>query len=316
MKKRFGLIGVAGYIAPRHLQAIKDTDNDLIACMDIHDSVGILDSYFPNVEFFTEFERFSSFIENEAAEGRSLDYIAICSPNNLHLPHIQFALRRGINVICEKPLILNFNDLSSLSTLEKSSGVKVSTILQLRLHPSIIDLKEIVRSSRDDKIYEVELTYITSRGKWYNQSWKGDVARSGGVAMNIGVHLFDMLLFVFGKHKRSEVHYRDNKTIAGRSNYEKCNVNWFLSTDDQFLPENAVHGEKSTFRNLSSDEFQFEFSHGFNDLHTESYRNVLNSDGFGIEESLGSLAIIAEIARTKVSDDIGAGHHLLSMITK
>ena len=241
--KRFGLIGAAGYIAPRHLQAIKDTGNDLVVAMDVNDSVGIMDSHFPEAEFFTEFEQFEAFVEDEKLAGRRLDYIAICSPNYLHLPHMKFALRNGINVICEKPLVLNASDLDAVMAYEKAYGSRVNSILQLRLHPSILALKDRVQSSENREVFDVDLTYMTSRGKWYMRSWKGFDDKSGGVATNIGVHFYDMLHFIFGDLLKNEVHYRDDKTAAGYLEYKCARVRWFLSIDANLLPENAIQGE-------------------------------------------------------------------------
>ena len=220
--KRFGLIGAAGYIAPRHLQAIKDTSNELVVAMDVNDSVGIMDSYFPEAEFFTEFEQFEAFVEDEKLAGRCLDYIAICSPNYLHLPHMKFALRNGINVICEKPLVLKASDLDDVINYEKVYGARVNSILQLRLHPSILALRDKVQSAKDGKVFDVELTYMTSRGKWYMRSWKGSDEKSGGVATNIGVHFYDMLHFIFGDVLKNEIHYRDARTAAGYLEYERA----------------------------------------------------------------------------------------------
>ncbi len=212
--------------------------------MDINDSVGIMDSYFPNAEFFTEFEDFSAYIEDLKLKGEKLDYVSICSPNYLHSPHMKFALKSGIDVICEKPLVLHSDEIDILESYEKEYGAKVNTILQLRLHPSIIALREKVQNSPKDKVFDVELTYMTSRGKWYLKSWKGFDEKSGGVATNIGVHFYDMLHFIFGDIKHNEVHYRDEKTTAGYLEYEKARVKWFLSIDENNLPENAVQGEK------------------------------------------------------------------------
>ena len=253
MMKRFGLIGVAGYIAPRHIVAIKETNNQLIVGMDVNDSVGLLDSFFPEAEFFTEFEMFAAFLSDEKLAGRSLDFIAICSPNHLHVPHIKFAISNGVNVICEKPLVLHASDLNIISSYEKIYGAKVNTILQLRLHPSILSMRQKVLSSSSNKAFDVELTYITCRGKWYAESWKGFEEKSGGVATNIGIHLFDMLNFIFGTPLHHEVHYRDLSTISGRSHYKQATVNWFLSISRKHLPMSAVEDEKSTYRSITID---------------------------------------------------------------
>ena len=235
--KKFALIGAAGYIAPRHLRAIKETGNELVVAMDINDSVGIMDSHFPEAEFFTEFEDFTAYVEDQAMKGAKLDYVSICSPNYLHAPHMKYALKNGIDVICEKPLVLESKDLDILKAYEDEYGAKVNSILQLRLHPSILKLKEKVSNAPEGYIFNVDLTYMTSRGKWYMKSWKGFDHKSGGVATNVGVHFYDMLHFIFGSLKHNEVHYRDNKTASGYLEYEKARVRWFLSIDANNLPE-------------------------------------------------------------------------------
>jgi len=304
--KRFALIGAAGYIAPRHLKAIKETGNELVAAMDVNDSVGIMDSHFPNAEFFTEFEDFTAFVEDQAMVGKKLDYIAICSPNYLHAPHMKWALKNGIDVICEKPLVLNSSDLTILKEYEKKYGARVNSILQLRLHPSILALKEKVSKAPIDKIFDVELTYLTSRGKWYLKSWKGLEQKSGGLSTNIGVHFYDMLHFVFGQIKKNEVHYRDDKTAIGYLEYEKARVKWFLSIDSNNLPENAVQGEKLTYRSIKIEEQELEFSGGFTDLHTQSYENILKGKGFEIDENqvaIETVEIIRNAPVTPVESD-------------
>lgn len=312
--KKFALIGAAGYIAPRHLRAIKDTGHDLVVAMDINDSVGIMDSHFPNAEFFTEFEDFSAFVEDQALKGNKLDYISICSPNYLHAPHMKYALKNGIDVICEKPLVLRSEDMDVLKEYEKKYGAKVNSILQLRLHPSIIALKEKVATAPEDKIFDVDLTYMTSRGKWYMKSWKGFDQKSGGVATNIGVHFYDMLHFVFGKLQHNEVHYRDEKAASGFLQYERARVRWFLSIDSNHLPENAIQGEKLTYRSISirdSDSTEeLEFSGGFTDLHTQSYQNVLAGNGFGIDENRVAIETV-ECIRTQPIVEAGERAHPL-----
>ena len=290
--KRFGLIGAGGYIAPRHLKAIKETGNDLVVAFDINDSVGIMDSHFPDAEFFTEFEQFEAFLEDEKLAGRKLDYLAICSPNYLHLPHMKFALRNGIDVICEKPLVLNTRDLDTLANYERAYGARVHSILQLRLHPTILQLREKVASTPKDKTFNVELTYLTSRGKWYLQSWKGQDQKAGGIATNIGVHFFDMLGFIFGPLLEQETHYRDARSASGFLRFERARVAWFLSIDAAYLPENAVHGEKSTYRSITVDGEELEFSGGFTDLHTESYQRILNGEGFDVGANRQAIAIV------------------------
>jgi UDP-N-acetyl-2-amino-2-deoxyglucuronate dehydrogenase len=293
--KKFALIGAAGYIAPRHLNAIKDTGNELVVAMDINDSVGIMDMHFPESEFFTVFEDFAAFVEDEALKGNKLDYIAICSPNYLHAPQMKFALKNGIDVICEKPLVLSSKEIDTLKMYEEKYGAKVNSILQLRLHPSIIALRDKVLNSSPDEVFDVELTYMTSRGKWYLKSWKGVDEKSGGVATNVGVHFFDMLHFIFGDIKFNEVHYKDEQTVAGYLEYERARVKWFLSIDANNLPENAVQGEKKTYRSIMIGDDELEFSGGFTDLHTQSYENVLAGNGYGLEENRTAIETVEKI---------------------
>lgn len=312
--KNFALIGASGYIAPRHLRAIKETNNNLVAAMDINDSVGIMDSYFPDAEFFTEFEDFAAYIEDQEIAGNKIDYISICSPNYLHLPHMKFALKNGINVICEKPLVLNTEDIGVLKLYEKKYGVTVSSILQLRLHPSIISLKEKVSTSPKDHVFDVDLTYMTSRGKWYMKSWKGFDHKSGGVATNIGVHFYDMLNFVFGDLESNEVHYRDDKTASGFLKYKKARVRWFLSIDSKNLPENAVKGEKLTYRSILIGDEELEFSSGFTDLHTLSYEEILSGNGFGVEENEVAIETVEKIRTQLTVTANEKAHPLLSKV--
>ncbi|ABM00465.1 Gfo/Idh/MocA family protein [Shewanella amazonensis] len=315
--KNFALIGAAGYIAPRHLRAIKDTGNNLVAAMDINDSVGIMDSHFPEAEFFTEFEDFTAFVEDQALKGKKLDYISICSPNYLHAPHMKYALKNGIDVICEKPLVLHSEDMDVLKEYEQKYGAKVNSILQLRLHPSIIALREKVAAAPADKVFDVDLTYMTSRGKWYMKSWKGFDHKSGGVATNIGVHFYDMLHFIFGDLKCNEVHYRDEKTASGYLEYERARVKWFLSIDANNLPDNAVQGEKLTYRSITISDgentVELEFSGGFTDLHTVSYQNVLAGNGFGIDENRIAIETVENIRTQTV---IAAGDKAHPLLTK
>lgn len=278
--------------------------------MDINDSVGIMDSYFPNAEFFTEFEDFSAYIEDLKLKGEKLDYVSICSPNYLHSPHMKFALKSGIDVICEKPLVLHSDEIDILESYEKEYGAKVNTILQLRLHPSIIALREKVQNSPKDKVFDVELTYMTSRGKWYLKSWKGFDEKSGGVATNIGVHFYDMLHFIFGDIKHNEVHYRDEKTTAGYLEYEKARVKWFLSIDENNLPENAVQGEKKTYRSIDIEGEQLEFSGGFTDLHTQSYQRILSGNGYGLSDNRTAISTVEKI-RTLPIETSSKNHHPL-----
>ena len=312
--KRFGLIGAAGYIAPRHLRAIKDTGNKLVVALDINDSVGILDSHFPSAEFFTEFEQFEAFVEDEKLAGRSLDYIAICSPNYLHVSHMKFALRNGIDVICEKPLVLCGSDLDVIQDYERAYGAKVNSILQLRLHPSILALREKVQSAPAGTVFDVDLTYMTSRGKWYMRSWKGLDQKSGGVATNIGVHFYDMLHFIFGPVVANEVHYRDAYTSAGHLEYERARVRWFLSIDARHLPDNAVQGEKLTYRSITIEGEELEFSGGFTDLHTQSYQRILVGKGYGVDENRTAIETVEQIRELAIVQNPKHPHPLLSKV--
>lgn len=316
MKKNFALIGAAGYIAPRHLKAIKETGNTLVVAMDINDSVGIMDSHFPDAEFFTEFEQFEAFVDDQMLQGNKLDYVAICSPNYLHSPHIKYALKNGIDVICEKPLVLTSKDLDMLIQYENQFNAKVNSILQLRLHPSIIELQQKVKNAPAGHVFDVELTYMTSRGKWYLKSWKGVDDKSGGVATNIGVHFYDMLHFIFGKVLKNEVHYRDEKTSAGYLEYEKARVRWLLSIDANNLPENAVQGEKLTYRSIRIGEDELEFSGGFTDLHTQSYQKILAGEGYGVEENRAAIETVEVIRKAPLTQNPETFHPLLPKVMK
>lgn len=298
--KRFALIGAAGYIAPRHMKAIKDTGNDLVAAFDPYDGVGIMDSYFPDAEYFTEFERFDRHIDKLRRQGNPIDFISVCSPNYLHDAHIRFGLRSGCNVICEKPLVLNPWNIDSLCEIEQETGKKVYTILQLRLHSGIIALKEKVANGPKDKIYDVNLKYMTSRGKWYHRSWKGDVSKSGGIATNIGVHFFDMLSWVFGEIKENTVHQISDDTASGRLSFERANVEWFLSIDYDQIPEDVKLQGKRTFRTLNMEGEEIEFSDGFTELHTNSYKEILNGNGFGILETKNAIDMVSKIRNSKI----------------
>jgi len=311
--KRFALVGTAGYIAPRHLNAIKDTGNELVAAMDVNDSVGIMDMHFPESEFFTEFEAFAAYVEDEALKGNKLDYISICSPNYLHAPQMKFALKNGIDVICEKPLVLSSSEIDILKLYEEKYGAKVNSILQLRLHPSIIALREKVQKATKDEVFDVELTYMTSRGKWYLKSWKGVDEKSGGVATNVGVHFFDMLHFIFGEIKENEVHYKDEQTVSGYLEYERARVKWFLSIDANNLPENAVQGEKKTYRSIMIGDEELEFSGGFTDLHTQSYENVLAGNGYGLEENRTAIETVEKI---RVQEVVAIPEHYHPLMNK
>lgn len=293
--KNFVLIGAGGFIAPRHMKAIKETDNNLLAALDKHDSVGILDSYFPNADFFTEFERFDRHIEKLKRQGIHTNYVSVCSPNYLHDSHIRFGMRIGADVVCEKPLVLNPWNVDALMEIEKETGRNVYTILQLRLHPSIIALRDKIQNGPAGKRYNIDLTYITSRGHWYHTSWKGDMQKSGGIATNIGVHFFDMLMWIFGEVKESKVSQHSSNTAAGQLNLEKADVNWFLSIDAATLPENIQKEGKRTYRSLTIDGEGFEFSDGFTDLHTNSYREILKGDGFRLADVKPSINLVHDI---------------------
>jgi UDP-N-acetyl-2-amino-2-deoxyglucuronate dehydrogenase len=293
--KNFALIGAGGYIAPRHMKAIKDTGNNLIAALDKNDSVGILDSYFPDADFFTEYERFDRHLEKLKRQGIKIDFVSVCSPNYLHDAHIRFGLRIGANVICEKPLVLNPWNIDALEEIEKETGRNVYTILQLRLHPAIIALKEKIDAAPKDNKHNVELQYITSRGHWYYTSWKGDLSKSGGIATNIGVHFFDMLMWIFGDVKETKVTEHTKSTASGKLELEKATVNWMLSIDANTLPEEVKAAGKRTFRNLSIDGDMFEFSDGFTELHTQSYKNIVDGKGFGLREIKRSIELVHQI---------------------
>lgn len=295
--KNFVLVGAGGYIAPRHMKAVKDTGNNLLAALDKHDSVGILDSYFPEADFFTEFERFDRHVEKLKRQGVHTDYVAVCSPNYLHDAHIRFGLRIGADVICEKPVVLNPWNIDALMEIEKETGRHVYTILQLRLHPAIIALREKIQNGPKDKIYDIKLRYITSRGHWYHASWKGDMHKSGGIATNIGVHFFDMLLWIFGDVKESIVHQHDEDTAAGTLKLEKANVEWFLSIDANTLPEEVKKEGKRTFRTLTIDGDAFEFSEGFTELHTRSYEEIISGRGFRISETRKAIDLVSKIRK-------------------
>lgn len=293
--KRFALIGASGYIAPRHMKAVKDTGNELVAAMDINDSVGILDSHFPDAQFFTEFEQFDSFVYSERRAGRALDYVAIASPNYLHDAHMRFALRAGADAICEKPLVLNPDDIDRLQELERDTGRKINTILQLRLHPAILALKERVAAMPQDRKVDVDLTYITSRGNWYLRSWKGFTEKSGGIATNIGVHFFDMLHFVYGGLQENIVHLNTPTKAAGYLEYEHARVRWFLSLDVNDVPDVERAKGKRTYRALVADGEGIEFSDGFTELHTRIYEEVLAGRGFSVEENRVAIRTVASI---------------------
>lgn len=305
--KNFALTGLAGYIAPRHLQAIKETGNKLVAALDPHDSVGIIDSYFPKAAFFTEFERFDRHLEflRRNQPGEKIDYLSICSPNYLHDAQARLALRLGAHAICEKPLVLNPWNLDQLEELEQEFGKHIYTVLQLRVHPSLIELKERV-SKQSEKKHQIKLTYITSRGTWYFYSWKGDMEKSGGIGTNIGIHFFDMLLWMFGKVQLSEVHLKTEKKMGGFLELENAEVEWFLSLDRNDIPYED-ESPQSTFRNIQIDDEQLEFSDVFTDLHTTLYRETLNGNGFRISDARPSLELAYTLRHQESIGSTGQG---------
>jgi UDP-N-acetyl-2-amino-2-deoxyglucuronate dehydrogenase len=306
--KRFAITGVAGYIAPRHLQAIKETGNSIIAAMDIHDSVGIMDRYFPDAAFFTEFERFDRHLEKQKRNGNAIDYISICSPNFLHDAHIRLGLRLGADAICEKPLVLKPWNLDALEELEQETGKKVYNILQLRVHPSLIALRDKIHSEKSNKKRNVVLTYITSRGTWYKHSWKGDLDKSGGVATNIGIHFFDMLMWFFGKPQQSELHLNLENKMAGFMELENANVRWYLSIDKNDLPEDSIATGKTTHRSITVENEEIEFTEGFTDLHTKIYQEILNGNGFGISDARPSIELVNELRNSQIIGNVDKFH--------
>ncbi len=309
--KNFALIGVAGYIAERHLRAVRDTGNRLVAALDPHDSVGILDSYFPASDFFVEFERFDRHIDKLRRQGTKVDYVSICSPNYLHDAHIRFALRQGADAICEKPMVLNPWNVDALQLFEEETGKRVFNILQLRLHPSIIKLKQEVEAAPADRKFDVDLTYITSRGHWYYISWKGDIQKSGGIATNIGVHFFDMLGWIFGKVQENTVHLLEENKAAGYLELERARVRWFLSIDYEDIPEKNKQAGQRTYRSVMINKNEVEFSSGFTDLHTQSYQEILRGRGFGIDEVRHAIETVYQIRNSSPTGLHGDHHPLL-----
>ena len=293
--KRFAITGVAGYVAPRHLRAIRDTGNTLVAAFDPHDSVGLLDHYFWNVAYFRDFERFDRHLEMLRRSDEGIDFLTICSPNHLHDAHVRLALRLGSDAICEKPLVLNPWNLDALAEIEEESGNRVHTILQLRLHPSIQQLRERISSGEDNGRHRVRLTYITGRGPWYTYSWKGNIEQSGGVATNIGIHFFDMLMWLFGDVRHDEVHLSEPRRMAGALELERADVEWFLSVESSDLPFDPEPGQRTTYRAITVDGDELEFTTGFTDLHTASYQEILAGRGFGIEEARASVELVHRI---------------------
>jgi UDP-N-acetyl-2-amino-2-deoxyglucuronate dehydrogenase len=303
----YALIGAAGYIAPRHLKAMKETGGTLHAAYDINDSVGIMDSHFPDAAFFTEFEQFDAHVHDLKTRGTGIDYVGICSPNYLHKSHMGFALRAGADAICEKPLVLDPSDIDHLAALEKETGKRIHSILQLRLHHSIIALKEKIAAGPKDKIYDVDLGYFTSRGSWYHASWKGFDQKSGGIATNIGVHFYDMLSFVFGPMKENIVHYRGTDAAAGYLEFAQARVRWVLSINRDHLPAHTPEGQ-STHRSITVEGEEIEFSGGFTDLHTASYQNVLDGGGYGLDVVRPSIELVSHIRSAPIEPNRGEQH--------
>ncbi len=311
--KNFVLIGAAGYVAPRHMRAIQQTGSSLLAALDPSDSVGVIDSYFPEADFFTEFERFDRHVSKLIRDGVSIDYVTICSPNYLHDSHIRFGLRIGANVICEKPLVLNPWNLNGLRNIENETGRKINTILQLRLHPVLQELYQKVQNGDPDKIYDIDLTYITSRGNWYYTSWKGDGEKSGGIATNIGIHFFDMLHWIFGDVKENTVHVHTHDRAAGYMEFEKARVRWFLSIDYNTIPDATKLTGARTFRCMEVDGEEMEFSNGFTDLHTLSYESVLEDKGYGIADTAPAVQIAYDIRNAQPLGLQGNYHPLAAL---
>src|SRR3954470_4415383 len=299
----FAITGVAGFVAPRHLNAIRDTGNRLIAAVDPHDAVGRLDSYSFDVRFFTEIERFDRQLEKlrRGPKEDRVHFVSICSPNYLHDAHIRLALRTGAHAICEKPLVINPWNLDALQLIERETGCRVYTVLQLRLHPQLVALRERLAAEPQDRHHDVRLTYITTRGRWYDVSWKGSAERSGGIVVNIGIHFFDLLIWLFGPARQNRVHVRDAHRVAGALDLARARVQWFLSTDPEDLPFQAIPGQRTTFRSIEVDGNEVEFSDGFGDLHTAVYRDVLAGGGFGIDDARPSIELVHGIRHVEVT---------------
>jgi UDP-N-acetyl-2-amino-2-deoxyglucuronate dehydrogenase len=310
--KNFALIGAAGYIAPRHLKAIKETGNNLVAALDKSDSVGILDSFFPQADFFTEFERFDRHLEmlRRKEPDRAVHFVSICSPNYLHDAHCRFALRIGADAICEKPVVLNPWNIDALKEAEKEYGHRIFSVLQLRLHPQIVELKKKIESNSTDRKYDIDLTYITARGRWYYYSWKGSEEKSGGIATNIGVHFFDMLSWIFGPPQRNIVHIKRPDIASGYLDLKKARVRWFLSLRFEDLPQEAINAGKRSYRCITIDGQPFDFTDGFQDLHTKLYEEVLKGNGFGLDENRNAIQIVYDIRNAKPEPNSGERHPL------
>ena len=318
MSKNFALIGAAGYIAPRHMKAIKETGNELVVAFDPYDGIGVMDNYFPKTSFFVEFERFDRFIDKYRRENnKKIDYVSIASPNYLHDAHIRFALRSGCEAICEKPLVLNPHNLDQLKIIEEETGKKINTILQLRLHPSIVALKErISKELKEDpnKVYDIDLTYLTSRGRWYFISWKGDLEKAGGLASNIGIHFYDMLTWIFGEVEDNIVNIKQKGVSSGFLKLKNARVRWFLSVNYDYLPEDIKAKGQTTYRSITIEGKEIEFSGGFKDLHTRSYEEILKGNGFGINEAYKSVEVVSQIRKTSPIGLSGEYHPFCKLI--
>lgn len=312
-RKNFGLVGAAGYIAPRHMKAVRDTGHDLVAALDLNDSVGIIDSYFPESDFFVEPERFDRHLDKLRRKGgeHHVDYVSICSPNYLHDAHIRMALRNGSHAICEKPVVLNPWNVDALQEIERESGKTIYNVLQVRLHPAIAALKEAVERGPKDKMHDIDLTYITSRGRWYHMSWKGQVEKSGGVATNIGVHFFDMLTWIFGGVEENTVHLSERNKVAGYLRLKNANVRWFLSLDPKNLPQEVSGKGQRTYRSITVDGKEVEFSGGFTDLHTRVYERILEGNGFSMDDARTSIEIVHTIRNAAPVGKRGEYHRFL-----
>ncbi|WP_167604633.1 Gfo/Idh/MocA family protein [Maribellus sediminis] len=298
--KRFALIGAAGYIAERHMRAIKETGNTLVCASDRFDVMGRMDSYFPDADFFLEHENLDRFMDDQRMAGTPIDYVSICTPNYMHPSHIRFALRNGANAICEKPMVIHPEEMRIIKDIEAETGKRVYTILQLRHHPAIIELKKKVDAAGKDKFYDIDLSYITTRGKWYFKSWKGDVQKSGGIATNIGIHLFDMLIWLFGSVRDSQVNLYQPHKAAGILKLENAEVNWHLSLDESDLPDFVIEAGKRTFRSIKVNNKEIDFTEGFTELHTESYRQILAGNGFGIDDARESIELTEQIRKAGI----------------
>lgn len=308
--KNFAIIGIGGYIAPRHIQAINDTGNVTVTAMDVNDSVGILDRYTQDVAFFTDFERFEAYVDSLKATDKQLDFVSICSPNHLHSAHMKFGLRSGCDVICEKPLVLNESEIDELKEYEKRYAKKINTVLQLRVHESIIELKKRIEE-QDRSDHEIELTYLTSRGPWYHESWKGNFQKSGGLTSNIGIHFFDMLTWIFGPIKSNELHFCNELMTSGYMELEKAKVKWILSVDRKYLPKEATDKGMTTYRSITVDGDEIEFSGGFTDLHTKVYQEVMAGRGYGLEDARTAVRIVEELRGQQPSGVKENSHHML-----